>query len=106
MTAAIAKMRGEFARSPQFLAADAAAKAEAQATLLRPIRTYPELRAAIDARRKMLSLTMADLDHRSGVQPGYSAKLICGLRHFGPMSLEVLLGALGVDLVLIERRRD
>jgi hypothetical protein len=99
-------MAGDHTRSPEFLAAKADARAAAQCALLRPIRSYEELRAAIDNRRKMLGMTMLELDERSGCSTGYSAKLIAGLKHFGPGSFEWITGALGIDLIIIERRRD
>ena len=51
-------------------------------------------------------MTCQDLDHRSGVASGYSAKLIVGMKHLGPMSMDAILGALKVDIVLIERRQE
>jgi hypothetical protein len=46
---------------------------------------------------------MEDVDHKSGVQDGYSAKLFVGIRGFGVMSLQAVLGALDADLVVIPR---
>jgi hypothetical protein len=46
---------------------------------------------------------MEDVDHKSGVQDGYSAKLFVGIRGFGVMSLQAILGALDADLVVIPR---
>jgi hypothetical protein len=46
---------------------------------------------------------MEDVDARSGVQDGYSAKLFVGIRRFGEMSLPAILGALDVDLVVVPR---
>ncbi len=99
-----AHMPGDFAHTPAYLAKKVEVRADAQAALLRPIRSYDELRRAIDARRKMLGLTMLELDEKSGCQQGYSAKLIAGVKHFGPGSLEWITGALGIDLIIIERR--
>jgi hypothetical protein len=66
------------------------------------VRDYPSLRKALDARRRELGWTMLELDHRSGLQDGYSAKLLGpnGSRHFGKMSFEVMLAALGVEIVV------
>jgi hypothetical protein len=70
--------------------------------ILAIVRDYPTLRKALDDRRKQLGWTFEELDHRSGLQAGYSAKLLCAgaTRHFGTMSLEVMLLALRVEIVL------
>jgi hypothetical protein len=67
------------------------------------VKSYSDLLRQLDARRRELGLRMADLDQRSGVADGYSAKLICGMRRFGEMSLPAILGALAVDLVVVPR---
>jgi len=67
---------------------------------LAPIRDYESLRKAINARWTALGITMLDLDAVTGFHDGYSAKLLRGVRHFGDMSLPVMLQALGVELVL------
>jgi hypothetical protein len=67
------------------------------------VRDYPGLLRQLDRRRQELNMRMEDLDHRSGVQPGYSAKLLVGLRRFGEMSLPCILGALECDLVVVPR---
>ncbi len=99
------RMAGEVNCSPQWLTSQAEGRAAAAAALLRPIRDYDELRQALDARRRLMGLTLLQLDERSGVQSGYSAKLIAGMRHLGTMSLPSILGALELDLMLIERRK-
>jgi hypothetical protein len=38
------------------------------------------------------------------VTGGYSAKLFCGMRRFGEMSLGAILGALECDLVVVPRK--
>lgn len=66
------------------------------------VRTTTDLRRAIDERRRALGLTMAELDDASGTQSGYCAKLLgpAKTKTFGEMSLEALLGALGLRLLL------
>lgn len=64
------------------------------------ITDYPGLRAAIDQRRKELGLSMLALDELAGLQSGYSAKILCGIKNLGPISLECMLGALGMAIVL------
>jgi hypothetical protein len=67
------------------------------------VRTFPDLLRQLDRRRRELGLRMEDVDHKSGVQDGYSAKLFVGIRGFGAMSLPAILGALDADLVVIPR---
>ena len=67
-------------------------------------RDYGELRALIDARRIELRMKLLDLDHDAGLQNGYAAKLVCGMRNFGPLTLGPILDALGVDIVLQPRQ--
>lgn len=70
------------------------------------IQSYDQLRQAVARRRKALGLTQLDLDDLAGVQDGYTGKLECGARHFGPLSLGLILQALGVELVLQPVRHD
>ena len=67
------------------------------------VNTLPDLLRQLDRRRQELGLRMEDLDHVSGVQPGYSAKLLVGIRGFGQMSLPAILGALQADLIVVPR---
>ena len=69
------------------------------------IRTYPALRAALAARRKALGLSQLALDEIAGVHTGYTGKIECGARHLGDMSFEVMLAALGIELVVRPRDR-
>jgi hypothetical protein len=46
-------------------------------------------------------MTMIDLDDASGLQDGYSAKLICGMKSLGKVSTPLLLEALGVELLVV-----
>jgi hypothetical protein len=67
------------------------------------VNTYPDLLRQLDRRRQELGLRMEDVDHKSGVLDGYSAKLFVGIRRFGQMSLPAVLGALECDLVVVPR---
>lgn len=69
------------------------------------IRQYLDLIMALDQRRRAIPMTMMDIDARSGLQEGYSAKLFCGKRHLGHLSLGLLLETLGVELVLRPRHQ-
>jgi hypothetical protein len=77
-------MPGDYRHTPQFIARKADEHDVAIGVLLRPVRSYGQLREAINARRKQLGLTMLELDEKSGVHPGYSAKLICGDKKLWP----------------------
>jgi hypothetical protein len=68
-----------------------------------PIRTYRELMAALDRRRKQLGLPHLAVDFEAQLQDGYSGKLFCGVRNLGPVSFGGLLQALGVEIVLRPR---
>jgi hypothetical protein len=91
-------------RSPEFLTKQAEERIAAQQTLARPIRDYDGLVAALVARRKLKGWTQQVLDCRSGVQPGYVGKLEVKMKRFGDMSFECILGALGVELFVVERQ--
>jgi hypothetical protein len=67
------------------------------------VSTFPDLLRQLDRRRRELGLRMEDVDYKSGLQDGYSAKLFVGIRGFGQMSLPALLGALQCDLAVIPR---
>ena len=45
-------------------------------------------------------MTMSDLDYKSGLQEGYAAKLICGMRSLGPVSLPLMLETLGLEILV------
>ncbi len=62
------------------------------------IRTSDDLIAVIKARRVELGLKQLDVDDIAGLQGGYTGKIECGSKGFGPMSLTALLGALGLVL--------
>jgi hypothetical protein len=67
------------------------------------VRDYDQLRQAIAVRRRVLGLRQLEVDERSGCQSGYQAKLEKGIRHFGPLSLPMVLAALDCDLLLAPR---
>jgi hypothetical protein len=67
------------------------------------IRDYEQLRQAIAVRRRLLGLKQLETDERSGRQSGYQGKLEAGTRHFGPLSLPMVLAALDCDLLLAPR---
>lgn len=68
------------------------------------VREYQDLIAACRVRMTELGITFATLDEVSGVQVGYSAKLIgpTPCKNIGPMSFGSLVGALRMKLVAVE----
>lgn len=66
------------------------------------IRSYEDLVAVLRARRVELGLRQLELDEIAGLQGGYTGKIECGSKGFGPMSLTALLGALGLELVAVK----
>jgi hypothetical protein len=69
--------------------------------ILARVQSYSELRSAFAVRQRELGLTHLEVDDIAGLQTGYFSKLQCGLKNFGPMSLDAVLGALGVEIVLV-----
>jgi hypothetical protein len=70
--------------------------------------TREELVAALMARRDELDLTNAVLEAISGISDGYAAKVLTltPIRRLGPMSLEAILGALGLGICAITIAAD
>ena len=67
------------------------------------VRDYAELRRAIDTVRRAKGWTMMDMDAAIGLADGHSAKLICGTRHFGSLTLPLVLEGLGIEIVVRPR---
>jgi len=63
--------------------------------------SYHGLRKILDARRVRLQMTMEELDHRSGLACGHAAKLLCGSRRFGPISLRKILRGLAAKIAIL-----
>lgn len=68
------------------------------------ITSYDDLIAVARARMDQLQITFETLDAISGVQPGYSAKLLCPghCKTFGPISFCAVMGALSMKLIAVE----
>jgi hypothetical protein len=72
---------------------------------LRPlalVREYPELVEALRARAEELNVSRETIDSVSGLQSGYSAKLLCQIKGVGRTSLGPILGSMGLVLVVME----
>ncbi len=70
------------------------------------IREYDDLRRAIAARRRELGLSQRDVDHRAGLTDSHLSKIECGARHFGDVSLGLVLEVLHLEIVLRPRSRE
>jgi hypothetical protein len=72
------------------------------------VSSIPELLDVLRERRAEIDVSLENLDHVSGVQPGYSAKVLSPdpVRGLGPISLPALLGALALGIVRIEIAED
>ncbi len=66
-------------------------------------RDYEGLRRLIDACRIERRMKMLDVDVDAGLQSGYFAKLACGMRNFGPLTLGPILDALDIEIMLQPR---
>lgn len=69
-----------------------------------PIRSMPELIEALRARRDALNISHETIDAISGLQAGYTSKLLAPqpIKGLGAMSLGALMGALAVGLLLVD----
>lgn len=72
------------------------------------VSSIPELLDVIRDRRAEVDVSFETLDHVSGVQPGYSAKVLSPdpVRGLGPISLPALLGALALGIARVEIVED
>jgi len=64
--------------------------------------TYPDLLHILAERRRELGVSQRALDDALGVADGYVGKLEVGMRNLGPMSMQALLEALGVRILVAE----
>lgn len=68
-----------------------------------PIRSMPELLAALRLRRDELNISHEIIDEIAGFAKGYTSKLLAPepMKNLGKMSMGALLGALGIALVAV-----
>lgn len=66
-----------------------------------PIRSMPELLAALRHRKTELQISNATIESISGLPDGYVSKVLAErpIKNLGPLALEGILGALGMVLV-------
>ena len=65
------------------------------------IRSMADLAAALNRQRIRQGMTLLELDHLASLQNGYSAKIMCGIKSLGPLSLSGMLMALGCELRVV-----
>jgi hypothetical protein len=94
-------------KAPKPVAARSPPSAARPAAVAQVFTSYSTLIETCRIRCNQLELSRAELDRLSGLPDGYSAKLLgrdgCGQRQkrAWPISLEALLGALGLKVILI-----
>jgi hypothetical protein len=66
------------------------------------ITTLDDLIEALRQRRDELDISHETIDAVSGLQSGYTSKVMARMKGLGAVSLPALLGALAVGLVLVE----
>ncbi|MCA1414472.1 hypothetical protein I6F30_25450 [Bradyrhizobium sp. NBAIM20] len=68
------------------------------------IHSMPELIAALRDRRDELNISHETIDSISGMQSGYTSKLLAPkpIKNLGPVSFSSLLGALGLAVLVVE----
>jgi hypothetical protein len=73
-------------------------------TVLAEVHDLSELHRALRERSEALNLSRNGLDALAGLETGYSAKVLAQnpARCLGPVSLPLLLGALGLKLLVVE----
>jgi predicted transcriptional regulator len=77
-------------------------------SMARKVRDFDELATALRNRRLELGMSQLELDHRSGLPDGYTAKLELvasnptakNARNIGRLSLPLMLEALGLTLIV------
>ncbi|BBF92666.1 helix-turn-helix domain-containing protein [Blastochloris tepida] len=71
----------------------------------RIVSDYRALVQCLRDRKDDLGISLLELDERSGLQVGYSGKLLGAgmVRTLGPLSMGLMLGALGLELMVVER---
>jgi hypothetical protein len=63
-----------------------------------PIRDHDDLVALVRSRQEELGVACVTVDEVAGLADGHFAKLTCGIKRFGPISIFLVLEALGLRL--------
>jgi hypothetical protein len=67
-----------------------------------PIRDHDELVALVRRRQDELGVACVTIDQVAGLADGHFAKLTCGTKRFGPLSMFWVLSALGLRIRIEE----
>jgi hypothetical protein len=67
-----------------------------------PIRDHDDLVALVRRRQDELGVACVTIDQIAGVPDGYFSKLMCGIKRFGPISIFLVLAALGLRIRIEE----
>ncbi|MBV8848198.1 MAG: hypothetical protein JOZ16_01280 [Methylobacteriaceae bacterium] len=67
--------------------------------------TLDTIKNAIRQKRMELGLSQEAANARSGLQDGYWNKIECGDRRLGHISIPCCLGALGLELIVVEKAK-
>jgi hypothetical protein len=70
----------------------------------RRCESYSDLIRAIDERRRDLGIPLLELDEISGVQEGYSAKIMCLQKTLGPLTFGLVMAALNLEITVQNRK--
>lgn len=68
--------------------------------------TLDAIKSAIIQKRKELGLSQEAANQIAGLQDGYWNKLECGDRRLGYLSIPCCLGALGLELLVVEKPKS
>jgi hypothetical protein len=70
------------------------------------VTTEAELVAVVRDRKAEAGITCQTLDGLAGLADGHAAKLLCGTKNFGEMSLGCVLQALAMKLIVVSIVED
>jgi hypothetical protein len=68
------------------------------------VRSYADLHAVLRERAEALDVSRESIDYASGLQNGYSSKILSPRprKRLGPLSMQLMLETLGLALVVVE----
>jgi hypothetical protein len=69
------------------------------------IASHADIVRALRAVRRATGIPQREFDELVGLAPGYTGKIESGLRNLGPKSLNAMMEALNVALVMVPRER-